>query len=56
MLQGHAADAALHIRSDIMHSVLCMRDFGIYINSDVSVQTPISRTVKLCHSLTVLRH
>ena len=46
--QHQLPNAPLQIGSDAVMPVSCVRDLGIYIDSDLSMKTHISRTVSSC--------
>ena len=46
---------ALHLGCDIVQPVSCVRNLGIFIDSDVSMKTHISKTVSSCRRLRSIR-
>jgi len=46
--QGQLPDVPFTVGSDVVKPVRCVRNLGIYIDSDVSMRTHISRTVSSC--------
>ena len=46
--QNRLPNNALHVGCDIVQPVSCVRNLGIFINSDVSMKTRISKTVSSC--------
>jgi len=46
--QGQLTDAPFTVGSDTVKPVRCVRDLGIYLDSDVTVRTHVSKTVASC--------
>jgi len=46
--QGQLPDAPFTVGSDTVKPVRCVRDLGIYLDSDVSMRTHVSKTVASC--------
>jgi len=50
LIKQNNISMALRVGSDTVQPVRCVRDLGIYIDNDVSMQTHISRTMSNCFS------
>jgi len=46
--QGQLPDASFTVGCDTVKPVRCVRDLGIYLDSDVSMRTHVSKTVASC--------
>ena len=46
--QGQLPDASFTVGCDTVKPVCCVRDLGIYLDSDVSMRTHVSKTVASC--------